>query len=176
MEKTAEFFGVSVSTVHRYCEGIVIPAEVREQSNANEGQFPRIASEVVARRPTIFTEPAREEDDQRQYSTEPNGFARTDLLDENDPEWRRAKSLLVADALAVDATGPLDYVKRWAIPDIRAYREMSPWLPGATREQKMTNFRRSMIYARRYLELRKQLAADGKVTTEESEDESNFDN
>lgn len=31
MEKVAEFFGISVSTVHRYCQGIVVPAEVRDQ-------------------------------------------------------------------------------------------------------------------------------------------------
>jgi hypothetical protein len=31
MEKTADFFGVSVSTVHRYCSGIVVPPEVRDQ-------------------------------------------------------------------------------------------------------------------------------------------------
>jgi len=31
MEKVSEFFGISVSTVHRYCQGIVVPAEVREQ-------------------------------------------------------------------------------------------------------------------------------------------------
>src|SRR6266705_3215569 len=31
MEKTAEFFGISPGTVHRYCAGIQIPPEVREQ-------------------------------------------------------------------------------------------------------------------------------------------------
>ena len=75
MEKTADFFGISVSTVHGYCKGIQVPIEVREQQPSNppeasndadhtqeddhqepvvRAQVPRLGYEITAQRPQVY--------------------------------------------------------------------------------------------------------------------------
>jgi|SRR6267143_447617 len=129
-------------------------------------RIPRISSEVTGLRPRIL---------EANNGPEPNGTSEIQILNDNDPKWRLAKALLVADALRVRASDPVEYVSDWVLPDIALARDWMPWVPGETREQKTRNFHRAMLHASRYLELREKIMMDGKMT-EEPEDETHVDN
>jgi len=177
IQKIADTLKLSKSTVHSHVWNIAPVAEAAVSDNDNaaspDGQLPRIASEVSARRPILEPISREEIEDRRQYP-EPNGTAETQILDDNNPRWKMAKALLVADAIRYKVNDPVEYVSDYVLPDIALSRDWASWLPGSTREQKTRNFRKSMMYASRYLEFKEKIMTDGKMA-EEAEDRISVD-
>jgi len=162
----ASLLKVSKSTVHAHV------SHVQPEVDESDGVQPpasSVSSPPSSSPPPRILELDRTQDEvrgQMQREMEANGTLETQILNDNDPRWRIAKALLVADALRVRVYDPMEYVSDWVLPDVALARDWAAWVPGDSREHKTANFQKLLLYARRYLQMGRVFQEDGIVRTE----------